>query len=110
MRRSARWTAAAAAVALLGVAAPGAGGQDTQALSFQHDGTRDGTPSEIHSGFYAGDPSTGDPLAARYADTYETFPLTVPDGTRHGSLNVSITWSDPRINLDLSVYRLDAGG
>jgi hypothetical protein len=100
----------AAVVVLLGVAAPSAGGQQTQALSFQHDAARDGTPSEIHSGFYPGDPAAGDPLAARYADTYETFPLSVPQGTRHGSLSVTIAWADPRINLDLYVYRVDAGG
>jgi hypothetical protein len=86
---------AAAVLVLLGVAAPNAGGQDTQALTFQHDGARDGTPSEIHSGFYPGDPTAGDPLDARYADTYETFPLTVPEGTRHGSLSATITWADP---------------
>jgi hypothetical protein len=95
----------AAAVALLGVVVPGAAGQQTQALSFGHDASRD-----IHSGFFAGDPASGDPLAARYPDTYETFPLTVPDGTRHGSLSVTITWADPRIDLDLSIYRLDADG
>ena len=101
---------AAAVFVLLGVAVPSAGGQQTDALSFQHDASRDGTPSEIHSGFYPGDPTSGDPLAARHPDTYETFPLTVPEGTRHGSLGVTITWADPRVNLDLYVYRLDANG
>lgn len=101
---------AAAVFVLLGVAAPSAGGQQTEALSFQHDSARDGTPSEIHSGFYPGDPTSGDPLAGRYANTYETFPLTVPEGTRHGSLGVTITWADPRVNLDLYVYKLDANG
>src|SRR4051794_826139 len=108
--RSARWIAAAAALAVLAVTAPGAGGQETEALSFQHDSARDGTPSEIHSGFFSGDPAGGDPIAARYADTYETFPLEVPEGTRHGSLSVTIDWGDPRIDLGVSVYRLDDEG
>jgi hypothetical protein len=107
---SARYAGAALAVLLLAVAAPGAGGQDTRALTFAHDGARDGTPREVHSGFFAGDPASGDPLAARYADTYETFPVTVPAGTRHGSLRADISWADPRVNLDLSIYRLDGAG
>src|SRR4051794_6682350 len=106
---SIRTVTVGAVVAVLTIAVP-AGGQDTPALTFAHDGTRDGTPREIRSGFFAGDPPSGDPLAARYADTYETFPITVPAGTRHGSLRADISWADPRVNLDLSIYRLDAAG
>ena len=98
------------AVALLAVLAPGAAGLAKPALTLVHDGSRDGTPREIRSGLYAGDPATGDPLAARPADTYETFELTVPEGSRHRSLDASIAWGDARVDLDLSVYRLDAAG
>src|SRR5436189_4277451 len=108
--RSARWIVAAAALVALAVAAPGAGGQETQALTFQHDGSRDGTPSEIHSGLFSGDPASGDPISTRYPDTYETFPLTVPEGTRHGSLRATIDWGDPRIDLGVSIYRLNSPG
>lgn len=94
---------------LAGVAVAGAQGTSpTQKIV--HDGTRDGTPTEVRSGFWAGDPAAGDPLAARYPNTYETFPVTVPDGTRHSRLEASIGWQDPRIDLDLSVYRLGADG
>jgi hypothetical protein len=96
---------AAVAVLLLAILAPGAGGQETQALTFQHDGARD-----IHSGLYAGDPASGDPLAARPADTFETFEVTVPEGTRHSALSATISWADARVNLDLTLYRLDADG
>jgi hypothetical protein len=83
------------------------------ALTFTHDGTRDGTPSEIHSGFYPGDDgddANGDALADRHPNTYETYEVDVPEGSRHGSLTAQIAWSDARIDLDLSVYRLDADG
>jgi hypothetical protein len=102
MRRS---VVVALAALVLAVLAPGAGGAEIQALSFGHDQARD-----IRSGFYPGDPIGGDPIAARYPDTYETFPVTVPDGTRHSSLTARIDWLDPRVNLDLYVYRLDAAG
>src|SRR6476659_8440573 len=105
-----RLAAACLALLVLAVFAPGAGGQDTRALSFQHDGTRDGTSTEIHSGLYAGDPASGDPIAARRPNTFATFDLTVPDGTRHASLSTTITWADARVNLDLSVYRLGPDG
>jgi hypothetical protein len=98
---------AVAGLALLGLAvlAPSAGGQDTEVLRFQHG------PSNVTSGLYDGkDPATGDPVAARSPNTYEKFALTVPDGTRHSSLSASMSWSDARVNLDLSVYRLDADG
>lgn len=108
--RNARFAVAGLAVLALAVLAPGAGGQDTQALTFAHDSSLDGTPSEIHSGFYPGDPISGDPISARYPNTYETFPVTVPDGTRHASLTAAIQWPDKRVNLDLSVYRLGADG
>jgi hypothetical protein len=105
-----RLAAACLALLVLAIFAPGAGGQDTRALSFEHDGTRDGTSTEIHSGLYAGDPASGDPIAARRPNTFETFDLTVPDGTRHASLSTTITWADARVNLDLSVYRLGPDG
>jgi hypothetical protein len=90
------------------VAVAGAQGSPTQKIA--HDGSRDGTPTEIHSGFWAGDSPSGDPLAARYENTYETFQVLVPEGTRHSRLEASIGWNDPRIDLDLSVYRLRSDG
>lgn len=103
--RSARFVVAALAVVLLAVLAPGAGGQDVRALNFQHD-----SRLNIQSGLYSGDPATGDPIAARHPNTYEMFPLSVPDGTRHSSLSATITWADATVNLDLSIYRLDDTG
>src|SRR5436190_4113437 len=103
--RSASFVAAALAVLLLAVLAPGAGGQDVRALDFQHDGRLN-----IRSGLYAGDPATGDPIAARHPNTFETFGLTVPDGTRHSSLSATITWAEPTVNLDLAIYQLDENG
>jgi PKD domain-containing protein len=90
------------------VAVAGAQGTPTQKIA--HDGSRDGTAREIHSGFWNGDPPSGDPLAARFANTYETFQLLVPDGTSHSRLEASIGWKDPRIDLDLSIYRLASDG
>jgi len=89
-------------------AVAGAEGSPTQKIV--HDGSRDGTATEVRSGFWAGDPPTGDPLAARYENTYETFQVLVPDGTRHSRLEASIGWNEPRIDLDLSVYRLGSDG
>jgi hypothetical protein len=95
-----------AAVVLLAVLVPSAGGQESEALRFQHDAARNTV-----SGLYDGnDPATGDPIAARYPNTYETFPLTVPEGTRHSSLSASTSWADAHVNLDLSVYRIGADG
>ena len=90
--------------------APVAGAQESPTIVIAHDGALDGTPGEIHSGFYPGDPATGDPLAARTAGTYETFEVQVPEGTRHSRLEASIGWTDQRIDLDLYVYRLGVTG
>ena len=81
--------------------------------AFEHDSTRDGTPSEVqNSGFYGGDDqdnSNGDPLDDRYADTYETFEFT-PDSANYGSFNVNVSWADPRVDFDLYVYRIRPDG
>ena len=95
---------------LLLAVVPVAGAQESPTKAIAHNGSLDGTPSEIHSGLYAGDPATGDPLAARYPGTYETFEVEVPEGTRHSRLEASIGWKDSRIDLDVSVYRLGADG
>ena len=88
-----------------------AGAQDSPTVTIQHDESRDGTSREVVSGRYGGDPpGTTDPIAARPANTYETFPVDVPDGSRHSRLDTSIGWKDERIDLDLSVYRTDAAG
>ena len=76
-----------------------------------HDDSRDNGPDEIRSGGYAGDPpGTVDPLAARPLDSYETFAVTVPAGTRHSRLEASIGWQDERVDLDVSIYGADAAG
>ena len=95
---------------LLLAVVPIAGAQESPTIAIAHDGSLDGTPREIRSGFYAGDPATGDPLAARTEGTYETFAVDVPEGTRHSRLEASIGWKDARIDLDLSVYRLGGDG
>src|SRR4051794_11491138 len=108
----------AAVVALLvpatvAIADPTPSDPQPPALSFQHDSTRDGTSREIRSGLYPGDDGNdgnGNALQARSANTYETFELDVPAGSRHGSLTAQIQWSDARIDLDLYVYRLRADG
>jgi len=82
-------------------------------FAFEHDSTRDGTPTEIVSGFYNGDDgdnSNGDPLADRVPNSYETFDFTVPAGSQNGSFNVHLEWVDPRIDLDFAVYRLKPNG
>ena len=76
-----------------------------------HDDARDNGPDEIRSGGYTGDPpGTVDPLAARPVDSYETFAVTVPAGTRHSRLEASIGWQDERVDLDVSIYGADATG
>ena len=88
---------AAAAVA----AAP-----DSPTVTIAHDSSRN-----VRSGGYTGDaPGTVDPIRDRPANTYETFPIDVPEGSRHSRLDASIGWKDERIDLDLSVYRTDATG
>jgi hypothetical protein len=82
-------------------------------FAFEHDSTRDGTPNEVVSGFYGGDDgdnSNGDPLADRVPNSYEYFDFTVPEGSEYGSFNVHVEWADPRIDLDVYVYRLTPGG
>src|SRR5687768_1300839 len=70
-------------LALVAVAAA----QDSPTTTLQHDESRDGTAREVRSGRYAGDPpGTTDPIAARPVDTYETFPVDVPEGSRHSRL------------------------
>ena len=65
----------------------------------------------MRSGRYAGDaPGTADPIAARPVNTYETFEVPVPEGTRHSRLEAGVGWQDKRIDLDLSVYRMDSAG
>src|SRR3954447_24471596 len=94
-----------------GRAAAQSGPYRAPALTFAHDGALDGTPHEIHSGLYPGDaPGTTDPLAARFADTYETFPVEVPAGTRHPSLTATISWASAKVDLDVSIYRAGADG
>jgi hypothetical protein len=87
-------------------AAAVAAAQGGPTITIAHDDAR-----EIRSGGHAGDPpGATDPLAARPADTYETFPVDVPEGSRHSRLDAVIGWQDDRVDLDLSVYRADAGG
>jgi len=100
-----------AVLLLLLAVVPVAGAQDDPTTAIAHDGSLDDTPREIHSGYYAGDPAgTVDPLAVRPANTYETFTITVPEGTRRSRLEASIGWKDDRIDLDVSIYRADPAG
>ncbi len=99
-----------AVLLLLLAVVPVAGAQSSPTRTIAHNRSLDGTPGEIHSGLYAGDPATGDPLAGRFAGTYETFDVTVPEGTRHSRLEAGIGWKDKRIDLDLYVYRVNAAG
>jgi hypothetical protein len=88
-----------------------AAAQESPTITIGHDGARDGRADEVRSGGYAGDaPGTADPIAARPANTYETFPVDVPEGSRHSRLDASIGWKDERIDLDLTVYRTDSTG
>ena len=98
------------AALLAATLAPAVVAQQRPALTFAHDASLDGTAREIRSGLYAGDPAQGDPLLARPVDSYETFEVVVPDGSRHGSLRASIAWPSSRLDFDLSVYRLNAAG
>ena len=99
-----------AVLLLLLAVVPVAGAQDSPTTTIAHDDSLDGTSGEIHSGFYGGDPAAGDPLAARYEGTFETFETEVPEGTRHSRLEASIGWTDRRVDLDVYVYRLGAEG
>jgi hypothetical protein len=89
----------------LGLPVAAAHGAPPPPTPIAHDEAR-----EISSGFYPGDDGTGDPLADRFPGTFETFPVEVPAGTRHGSLTARIGWEDARVNLDLYVYRLAPDG
>src|SRR5215211_5109182 len=95
---------------LLLAVAPVAGAQENPTFVIAHDGSLDGTPGEIHSGFHGADPPSGDPLLWRTPGTYETFAIDVPAGTRHSRLEASIGWKDQRIDLDLAVYRAGPDG
>jgi PKD domain len=99
-----------AVLLLLLAAVPVAGAQESPTFVIAHDGSLDGTPAEIHSGFHGADPPSGDPLASRTPGTYETFPIDVPAGTRHSRLEASIGWKDQRIDLDLAIYRAGPDG
>lgn len=94
--------------AAVAIADPTPSDPSPPALSFHHDASK-----QTFSGFYAGDDgddSNGNALQDRYADTYETFEIDLPDGSRHGSLTAQIQWADARVDLDLYVYRLRDDG
>jgi hypothetical protein len=69
-------------------------------LEFAHD-----PAVETTSGFHSEDPASGDALATRPSGTFETYSFEVPENTRHGTITVRIEWPDPRVNLDLALYR-----
>ena len=95
--------------------APSASAQEELAppdYAFEHDSSRDGTAAEVTSGFFPGDDldnSNGNPLEDRHENTFEYFYFT-PDSANYGSFTVNITWGDPRIDLDLYVYRVRPDG
>jgi len=51
-----------------------------------------------------------DPHEAPDADPYRACGDSYRENHRHDSLTANITWQDQRVNLDLSVYRLDDEG
>lgn len=76
---------------------------------FEHDDTRDGTPTELVSGFFQGDDfddSNGDTLADRVDNSFEAFEFTIDENDPPaGNFTVNVTWEDARVDLDLYVYR-----
>ena len=89
---------------LLAVAAV-AGAQGSPTRKIAHDGSLDGTPREIHSGLYAGDPPSRRPARRARRGHLRDLRGAVPEGTRHSRLEAGIGWKDKRIDLDLYVYR-----
>jgi len=82
-------------------------------FAFEHDATRDGTATEIHSGFWISPDDldgNGDPVDDREPNTYETFEFEVPEGTEAGSLDVRVVWANPLIDLDVFLYRMRDDG
>ena len=82
-------------------------------FAFEHDAALDGTEDEIVSGFWLPPDDVngnGDPVDDRPENTYETFEFEVPEGTQAGSLNLRVVWDDPRIDLDIYLYRMRDDG
>ena len=77
--------------------------------NFGHDDARDGTATEIVSGF-GPDGALVDPLAQRFPNTFEYFDVTVPPGGPFASFTVDIRWQDPRVDLDMYIYRQRPNG
>ncbi len=94
--------AALSAVCLILV--PASSAQAQLLGTFGHDDTRDGTPAEIVSG-KGGDDPAADPLASRPPNSYETFPLVVPEGSAYGGIVATVRWEDPRLDFDIYLYR-----
>ena len=91
--------------------APSAFGQTSSEHFFGHDDSRDGTASEVVSGFYPTfNADSPDPEAQRVPNTYEKFVFEVPEGDSNGTFNVNATWTDPELDFDVYVYRADATG
>lgn len=101
-------------VVALASAVPAAWAQDIgsapDTLSFGHDDSLDGTPGEIVSGAFGGEDGIADPLAQRVPNSYETFAFVVPEGNPSGSVTVNVTWQDPRLDIDLYLYRYKRDG
>jgi hypothetical protein len=82
-------------------------------FAFEHNAALDGTEDEIVSGFWVppdDENGNGDPIDDRPDNTYETFEFEVPEGTQAGSLNIRVAWADPRIDLDVYLYRFREDG
>jgi hypothetical protein len=102
-----------ALAALLALASPAAAqtplGDAPNVAPFGHDDSLDGNAAtERVSGLFPGDDgdnTNGDPLADRGPLTYEAFEFRVPEGANIGSFTVTVTWQDPRLDLDLYIYR-----
>jgi hypothetical protein len=94
-----------AAIAVVVALAPAsqAAGQAGPLRTFSHDAGRD-----IRSGLYTGDDGSdanGDALSDRRPGTFETFAVEIPAGTRAHGFTTKIAWADPRVDLDLYVYK-----
>ena len=91
------------------IAAPSAlaqGAIDGQG-NFGHDDSRDGTASEITSGFGPRRGAGRPDRAALPGHVTSTFDVTVPPASQgsYASFTVDIRWQDPRLDLDMYIYR-----
>ncbi len=110
-----RWTAVSAwpiTLLITCVLAPAAAAQGPvdAAGNFGHDDSRDGTVTEIVSGFGPSGDVALDPIAQRFPNTYEYFDVVIPASGAYASFTVDIRWQDPRVDLDMYIHRRRPNG